>query len=110
MPWSPLPSDRDRTPDPVPLRESMDQVLAGLGAPAVDDVRTIHDRWSDLVGAGVAEHARPASIEHGRLVIAVDDPAWASQLRWAEADLLRRLEGVLGPDVVTSVVTRVRRR
>jgi len=41
--------------------------------------------------------------------VTVDDPAWASQLRWTEVDLLRRLEAVLGVDVVTSVVTRVRR-
>ena len=109
MPWSPLPYHQDGPPDPVPLRESIDQVLAGLGAPTVDHIRTVHDRWDELVGTGVADHAQPASIEHGQLVVTVDDPAWASQLRWAEPDLLRRLEAVLGAEVVTSVVTRVRR-
>ena len=108
MPWSPLPYHQE-PPDPVPLRESIDRVLAGLGAPTVDHIRTIHDRWDELVGTGVAVHAQPASIEHGRLLVIVDDPAWASQLRWTEADLVRRLEAVLGAEVVTSVVTRVRR-
>ena len=83
-------------------------MLAGLGAPTIDDLQTVHDQWNDLVGAGVADHAQPVSIEHGRLVVSVDDPAWASQLRWAEPDLLRRLEAAVGPDVVTSITTRVR--
>ena len=87
MPWSPLPSRQDASSDPVPLRESVDRVLAGLGAPTIDDLQTVHDQWNDLVGAGVADHAQPVSIEHGRLVVSVDDPAWASQLRWAEPDL-----------------------
>ena len=88
----------------------MDQVLAGLGAPTIDHVRTIHDRWAELVGDGVAAHAEPAAIEHGRLVVTVDDPAWASQLRWAEADLIRRLDDGVEPGVVTAIATRVRRR
>jgi predicted nucleic acid-binding Zn ribbon protein len=58
----------------------------------------------------MAAHASPVSVERGRLTVSVDDPTWASQLRWSESDVLRRLGELCGPDVVTSIATRVRRR
>ncbi|MCU1452141.1 MAG: hypothetical protein JWN46_287 [Acidimicrobiales bacterium] len=107
MPWSALPDPDDHGPAPRPLPDVLDQVLAGLGAPSVDVLMTLHERWSDLVGAEVAEHAQPISIEHGRLLVTVDNAAWASHLRWAEAELLTGFERLLGRGVVTAVRTRV---
>jgi hypothetical protein len=40
-------------------------------------------------------------------VVAVDEPAWATQLRWLEADLLARLNDVLGPGQVARIEVRV---
>jgi hypothetical protein len=44
------------------------------------------------------------------LVIAVDEPGWATQLRYLESDLLGRLAGALGEGVVERVEVRVRAR
>ena len=85
----------------------MDQVLAGLGAPSVDTIVVIHERWAEIVGTELVAHAHPLSVEHGRLRIGVDSPAWASHLRWAEAEILARLERLIGPDTVTAITTRV---
>jgi predicted nucleic acid-binding Zn ribbon protein len=48
-------------------------------------------------------------LEDGRLVVEVDDPAWATQLRFLEADLVTRLSEA-GGLAVTSVDVRVARR
>lgn len=109
MPWTPLPDPEDSGPDPRRLPEVLDQVLAGLGAPSADAVVTISERWPDLIGAEVAAHVTPVSVEHGRLTMQADGPAWASHVRWAEADLLSRLAAMIGPDVVTSVMIRTAR-
>ncbi len=95
---------------PRPLTEVLDQVLASLGVPSGDVVVKISAHWTDLLGAEVAPHVTPLSVEHGRLTMVADSPAWASHLRWAEADLLRRLTDLIGPDIVTAVVLRVARR
>jgi hypothetical protein len=42
------------------------------------------------------------------LVVAVSDPAWATQLRFLEATLLERLQDELGADTVTVIEVRVR--
>jgi hypothetical protein len=42
--------------------------------------------------------------------VAVDDPAWATQLRWLEADLVTRLGEVLGEGEVARIEVRVQPR
>jgi predicted nucleic acid-binding Zn ribbon protein len=66
------------------------------------------DRWDELVGPMVAARTRPVSLVRGVLVVVVEQPAWAAQLRWLEADLLRRFDEALGTGVVTSLRVRVR--
>jgi predicted nucleic acid-binding Zn ribbon protein len=43
------------------------------------------------------------------LVVVVDQPGWATQLRFLEADLLRRLAEMVGPGVVETIEVKVRR-
>ncbi len=73
----------------------LDGVLAGLGGPSVDAVVLIHDRWSELVGVEVAAHVQPVSIEDGCLRVVTDGPAWASHLKWAEAEIVTDRETIL---------------
>lgn len=108
MPWSPLPTaDGSGGPAPAALSGLLDTVLAGFGAPSVDAVVVIHERWAEVVGAEVAPHARALGIEDGTLRIGVESSAWASHLRWSEAEVLARLEVLLGAPEVTSVTVRV---
>jgi predicted nucleic acid-binding Zn ribbon protein len=66
-------------------------------------------RWREAVGDVVADHAKPVSLEAGRLLVEVDDPGWATQLRYLESTLVEQLAAVLGTGVVTRVNVRVRR-
>jgi len=111
VPWSPLPSsDGHGGSTPVRLPKLLDQVLAGLGAPTAATIVVVHERWAEVIGAEVVDRASPVSIEGGQLRIAVDSPAWANHIRWSEPEILARLEGLVGPDVVTSVRTQLKRR
>jgi predicted nucleic acid-binding Zn ribbon protein len=87
--------------------ESLDRVAAALGVSRATTLTGVFASWPELVGSSVAEHATPRSLRDGTLVVAVDDPSWATQLRWLEADLLRRLEDVLGPGQVARIEVRV---
>ena len=69
---------------------------------------TVFDRWDALVGERMAAHVQPVSLRRGRLVVSVDDPAWASQLIWIEHDVIERLNAELGSDSVTTLDVRVR--
>jgi len=87
--------------------ESLDRVAASLGVPRASTLSTVFASWPEMVGESVAQHSRPRSLRDGTLVVAVDEPAWATQLRWLEADLLTRLGEALGPDAVARIEVRV---
>ena len=105
MTWRPLPEDSV----PKRLRESLDRYAKRLGAPRASALGAVFSRWEEVVGASVAAHARPVSLVDGALVVAVDEPGWATQLRFLTADILRRLEEVAGPGVATRLEVRVER-
>ena len=93
--------------EPVRVGAALDRVMKRLRGPTTRHVATVFERWPELVGAGVAAHARPVAVRDGELVVEADDPSWASQLRWLEADLLERLRGELGAEAPDRVVIRV---
>jgi predicted nucleic acid-binding Zn ribbon protein len=100
----------ERGDGPQPLRSSLDRLTRGLGAPDSEVLTRLFSRWDELVGGDVAAHAQPLSLLRGTLVVGVDAPAWATHLRYLEADLVSRLEGVLGAGQVARVEVRVHPR
>jgi len=94
---------------PSELASLLDRVVRGMGAPGTDAVELVFNRWSDVVGGVLASRTRPVSLEQATLVLAADDPAVVSHVRWLEQDLLARLEELLGPGRVTAVEVRVAR-
>jgi predicted nucleic acid-binding Zn ribbon protein len=60
--------------------------------------------WPALVGADVAAHCAPQSLNNGELRIAAESTAWATQLRLLSSTLLARLVAELGPQVVTKLI------
>ena len=108
MTWRPLPGPA--AGEPRPVGESLGRIARHLGAPPPAALSLLFDGWEQLVGAAVARHTRPVSLTRRVLVVAVEQPAWAAQLKWLEADLLRRFDEALGPGVVGALSVRVRPR
>jgi len=103
--------------DPVPLTESLTGVVRALrddpagsvAAPSAAAIGGVFGRWEEAVGAPVARHVQPVKLDGRRLIVEVDDPAWATQLRFLEATMRTRLREVAGAEV-DSVDVRVRLR
>jgi predicted nucleic acid-binding Zn ribbon protein len=62
--------------------------------------------WDQLVGAEVADHCRPASLQDGELVLVAESSAWATQLRLLDRTLRARLQERVGSGVVDRIVVR----
>ncbi len=91
---------------PTPLGETLDRVLAGLGAPPASSLEVVERAWPDLVGPVAAEALRPVAIRDGCLVVAAADPVWTGQARWLEGTVVEGLAPLLGDGVVTSLTAR----
>jgi len=95
---------RSREPgEPVALGDSLAAVGRELGMAAPDAFATVAAAWPEIVGAALAGHAEVRSIRDGVCTIAVDGPGWATQLRYAERQVVERAERRCGPGVVTSI-------
>lgn len=97
-----------RNDDPAPIGASLDRVLGYLRAPAARTVKTVFSEWPALAGPQLAAHAQPIALRDGELLIEVDDPAWASQLRWLEPELRTRLEALPGGPKIDRIRFRLR--
>jgi predicted nucleic acid-binding Zn ribbon protein len=111
--WEPdePPQEREEYgPRPVHrLRESLAEVAADLRLDDPATVGGVINGWAAAVGPAVAGHARPRTLREGILVVEVDSPEWATQLRYLEEDILRRLGRKVRPKAVTSIRVVVRR-
>jgi predicted nucleic acid-binding Zn ribbon protein len=95
--------------EPHPIGESLDVVVRSLRGAGAKATAGVFGRWEDAVGPHVAAHARPVLLDAGRLIVEVDEPGWATQLRYLEAELIERLSAIAGEGAVRSIEVRVRR-
>ena len=102
----------------MPFGESLDAVVRSLRPEAstsqpasqtAAQMGGVFGRWAEAVGDAVAEHVTPIKLDGTKLIVEVDDPAWATQLRFLEATLKQRLAEVAGA-TIDSVDVRVKRR
>ena len=95
--------------DPVPISSSLDGVVRSLRGPSRAAVGGLFGRWEDAVGAQVASHVKPVKLDEGVLVVEVDDPAWATQVKFLGPTIMQRLVEVA--DVrIDRIEVRVERR
>ena len=74
--------------EPVAFTDSLDGLLRSLrGGAGRAEVGGVFGRWEEAVGAALAANVRPVRLEHGTLLVEVDDPAWATQVRFLADDL-----------------------
>lgn len=71
--------------------EALDQFLHQMGSPPAMALGTLESCWADVVGPVLAAHSRPAEFVSGVLNVVCDDPAWASQITWSEAQIKTRI-------------------
>lgn len=91
------------------LVEALSEVAADLNLDNPDDVAAVMAAWPGVVGEAVAAHVRPRRLHDGELLVEVDAPVWATQLRYLEDDLLLRLGRKVRPGVVKSIRPVVRK-
>jgi predicted nucleic acid-binding Zn ribbon protein len=92
-----------RNDDPVPLKDALAAVGRDLGVPDTDVHARVVAVWREVVGSVVAEHARVRSVRDGVCVVTVDEPVWATQLRYLERGVIERVAAAVGPGIVGTI-------
>lgn len=86
--------------DPQTLDATLGRFVADHGWATELRVHGVFTRWETVVGREVAQHVTPETYSEGRLVVRTDSTAWATQMKLLAADVVRRLNEVLGDGTV----------
>ena len=95
--------------EPVPVRDALAAVGAGLGLPDPDALGALERGWSEVAGPAMAAHSRVSGLRDRVLVIAVDDAGWATKLRYLEREVVDWATRIAGAGTVREVRIRVDR-
>ncbi len=103
-------TDEEPTPGkPLkPLNDVLGKVLRRMKMSDETSALGLFSHWRQIVGDGVADHVTPLRLEKRVLTVEVDDAAWATQLKFLEAQLLSTLKQHVGHEV-DSLHIKVRR-
>ena len=104
-------TDHDDIPPgkpPRPLNDVLGKVLRRMKMSDEASALSLFSSWRQIVGDGIADHVTPQRLEKRTLTVEVDDPAWATQLKFLESQLIATLRDNVG-DEVESLEIRVRR-
>ena len=93
--------------EPRRVGDSLDRLSRSLSGVGAQPLVSVFTEWPKVVGDTLAAHCRPLALDGTRLVIAVDEPAWATQIRYLETELLGRLAEVVDGPPVASIEVRV---
>ena len=85
--------------EPVSLSTSLDGVVKALRGPSRRTVGGLFGRWDEAVGDQVALHVRPVKLDQGVLTVEVDDPTWATQVKFLTPNIIARLADVADAQV-----------
>jgi Dna[CI] antecedent, DciA len=88
---------------PIRIRELLAGASTRAGVDQPIETGRVWERWSAIVGEGIAEHAEPISLREGTLKIRASSPAWATELAY----LVEQIKAAVNEDVGRPLVTEV---
>ncbi|HEX4489868.1 MAG TPA: DUF721 domain-containing protein [Acidimicrobiia bacterium] len=94
---------------PVSLHDALVELTSELRVAGPEAMAVVTAAWPELVGRELAPHVRLGTLRDGVLTLTVEDPAWATPLRYLESDIVATLADRLGAGVVRAVRITVAR-
>ncbi len=82
-----------------PGNSAANGLVAGAGHASASALGGVFGRWEEVVGEALAAHVQPVKLDGSTLIVEVDDPAWATQLKFLEAALKERLLSIAGTKI-----------
>lgn len=98
-----------RNSEPRAIEGSLEALSRRLGLEGAHGVGKLFSGWSEIVGEAMAEHVQPVRIDRSALVVTVDHPAWATQVRRLGDTLLDRAADFAGVERPDRLDIRVQR-
>lgn len=73
-------------------------------------VSNIHALWEKIVGADTAKHVHVRHVRDGVLHVAADHPAWGTQLKYMQENIIEQLNQAVPNEKISSVKMSVSKK
>jgi len=93
-----------RLDDPQPLADVLNSFVANREWKQSLSEGNFLVNWAEVVGAEIAEHAVPLTLDEGVLTIQASSTAWATQLNLISSELLTKIRGSASGVLVEKIV------
>lgn len=97
--WVPL----NKTNEPTPVRDALDNLAATMGLASVDGINRLFLNWPEIVGDELATKCSPKRLQAGELVVEAVDRQWATELSFMTQLIADRCNEALGEGAVVAV-------
>ncbi|GAC66762.1 DUF721 family protein [Gordonia soli] len=89
--------------DPQSLGKLTGRIAAERGWQPKISEGALFGMWEQIVGSEIAAHANPTELRDNVLHIQAESTAWATQLRYVQAQILAKISSAAGDGIVTSL-------
>ena len=95
---------RQHITDPQSLASVLSEVIQNRNWDQGVAEGNLFSDWVSIVGADIAEHTTPISLNEGRLTIQSSSSAWATQMRLMQNELLKTISSSAPGALVESLI------
>ena len=89
------------------LSVTLGRLLRSRGLESSLSEYRIVGQWEKAVGAGIARHAQPQSVQGKKLTLIVDSPAWMQQLSLLKPEIIEKMNRALGREAVNGITLKL---
>jgi predicted nucleic acid-binding Zn ribbon protein len=87
----------------LPVNSLLDTLFQNLGISERIRIETLRRKWRTIITEPLSNHTAPTEIKDGKLVIAVDSPAWLHHLKFLKKEMADKLK----PHGVTDIRLKI---
>ncbi|MFP4475466.1 MAG: DUF721 domain-containing protein [Desulfatibacillaceae bacterium] len=96
-----------RNKGPQSLADLLPDAMSAFRVRANPELDRIWDVWDAAAGEVAAKNAQPGVIRNGVLLVRVTSAPWCQELQYRKQQILSRLNGELGEDLVSDIRFKV---
>ena len=89
-----------------PLNKIFDRIFTDPRLKAQVQKGRVSACWAQAVGSQIAKMSKPIAFRNGELHVKVDSASWRNELTMMQLDLQKKINALLGEDVVKRIVFR----
>jgi len=90
------------------IKDILDQIICNCHISEKAEFVEIQRIWKHCLGNTAANHAIPASLKNGILLIHAKSPTIIQQLRYQSRDILKQINQTLGEDKISGIRFKIR--